>query len=176
MKLIEALQIANAPHEGPPFHVLLACGFTPLHLETAVKAHLSVGLPTRSIKIRTGLYGDLAGTLEGGRELPDVALVAIEWGDLDPRLAWRSAGRVNEEVIADARARLNRIEKAISVLAEKTPVAFEPTDAAAGARAARVGKRIESHRVSALGNAICARGLDARRSTPSPDLGPRKWP
>jgi FkbH-like protein len=122
MKLIEALQIANASHEGAPFHVLLACGFTPLHLETAVKAHLSLGLPTRSIKVRTGLYGDLAGTLEGTQERPDAALVVIEWGDLDPRLAWRSAGSVNEEVIADARARLSRIEKAIAVLAEKTPV------------------------------------------------------
>lgn len=124
MKLIEALQIANAAHKGPTFHVLLACGFTPLHLETAVKAHLRLGLPTRSITVRTGLYGDLAGTLENARERFDAVLVVLEWGDLDPRLAWRSAGKVNEEVISDARVRLNRIEKGIAALAERTPVAL----------------------------------------------------
>ena len=94
MKLIEALQIANAAQHGPAFQVLLACGFTPLHLETAVKAHLRLGLPGRSVTVQTGLYGDLAGTLESRRTRLDAALVVLEWGDLDPRLAWRSAGMV----------------------------------------------------------------------------------
>jgi FkbH-like protein len=122
MKLIEALQIANAAPQGPPFHALLACGFTPLHLETAVKAHLRLSLPARSIVVRTGLYGDLAGTLERQRERLDAALVVLEWGDLDPRLAWRSAGKVNGDVVSDARARLKRIETGIATLAEKTRV------------------------------------------------------
>src|SRR2546427_365735 len=124
MKLIEALQIANAAKEGPPFDVLLACGFTPLHLETAIRAHLRMRLPARSITVRTGLYGDLAGTLESAGAGLDAAMVALEWGDLDPRLAWRSAGEVNEGVISDARGRLARIEKGIVVLAEKTPVSL----------------------------------------------------
>jgi FkbH-like protein len=124
MKLIEALQIANAADSGPPFRVLLACGFTPLHLETAVKARLRLALPGRSIAVRTGLYGDLAGTLESPGEACDAVLVALEWGDLDPRLAWRSAGKVSEELLADARARLERIAKAIAALAARTPVAL----------------------------------------------------
>jgi FkbH-like protein len=124
MKLIEALRIANVAQEGPSFRVLLACGFTPLHLQTAVKAHLQLGLPSRSIVVRTGVYGDLGGTLENAREHLDAVLVALEWGDLDPRLSWRSPGRVSGEVISDARARLSRIEKAIAILAEKTIVAL----------------------------------------------------
>ena len=124
MKLIEALQIANARHEGRPFQVLLACGCTPLHLETFVKAHLSLALPARNVQLRTGLYGDLAGTLEGARQPCDAVLVVLEWGDLDPRLAWRSAGRVNEQVIADAQARLNRLAEGITALADTMPLAL----------------------------------------------------
>ena len=128
MKLVEALQISNATQEGPPFQVLLACGFTPLHLQTAVKAHLRLRLPGHSILVRTGLYGDLAGTIEREsvheNDRLDPVLVVLEWGDLDPRLAWRSAGKVNQDVIADARAQLHRIEKAIAGLAVKRPVAL----------------------------------------------------
>jgi len=125
MKLVEALQVANAPQEGGrPFHVLLACGFTPLHLETAVKAHLRLALPDRSIGLRTGLYGDLAGTLESAHERLDAVMLVLEWGDLDPRLAWRSAGAVTEDVIPDVRLRLHRIAKIIAALAEDVPVAL----------------------------------------------------
>src|SRR3954469_10221012 len=122
MKLIDALQIANAAQDGPPFQTLLACGFTPLHLDTALKAHLRLRLPTRRIVIRTGLYGDLAGTLANAREPLDAALVALEWSDLDPRLGWRSAGPVDADVLSDARARLARIETEIAALAEMTAV------------------------------------------------------
>jgi FkbH-like protein len=124
MKLIDALQIANAAQEGAPFQALLACGCEPLHLLTAVKAHLRLQLPNRSIAVRTGLYGDLAGTLESTRERPDAALVVLEWADLDPRLGWRSSSAVKVDVIADARAQLRRIENGIEALAEKTAVAL----------------------------------------------------
>src|SRR5439155_3857777 len=123
MKLIEALEVANGAQEGPPFRVLLACGFTPLHLATAVKARLRLNLPARSIELRTGLYGDVAGTLEAADERLDAALVVLEWVDLDPRLAWRSAGKVDEAVVSDARMRLSRIESGIGNLAGRMPVA-----------------------------------------------------
>jgi FkbH-like protein len=131
MKLVEALQIANAAQEGlqlPPFQVLLACGFTPLHLQTAVKAHLRQRLAGRSVVVRIGLYGDLARTLE--RELArkherlDAVLVALEWGDLDFRLGWRATGKMNQTVIHDVRQQLLRLEKAIAALASKTRVAL----------------------------------------------------
>jgi FkbH-like protein len=124
MKLIEALEIANAAQEGPAFRVLLACGFTPLHLATAVKAHLRLNLAARSIELRTGLYGDVAGTLEAAEQGLDAALVVLEWVDLDPRLGWRSLGKVDETVVSDARMRLSRIESAIASLAGRIPVAL----------------------------------------------------
>jgi hypothetical protein len=66
MKLSEALQVLNAARSfhGTVFRVLLACGFTPLHLETFLGAHLQELLPERPVKVTSGLYGDLAGTLE----------------------------------------------------------------------------------------------------------------
>jgi FkbH-like protein len=124
MTLLEALQIANAPQEGAQFQALLACGFEPLHLLTALKAHLRLDLPTRSIVLRTGLYGDLAGTLENARQRPDAVLVALEWADLDPRLGWRSVAAVDANVISDARAQLHRIENGIAALAAQAPVAL----------------------------------------------------
>jgi FkbH-like protein len=124
MKLIEALQIANAPQDGPTFRALLACGFTPLHLETATKAHLRLALPNRTVTVETGLYGDLAGTLEGVREPFGAIFVALEWSDLDPRLAWRSMGKVDETVLPDARLRLSRLQRAIVALGQSIPVAL----------------------------------------------------
>src|SRR5277367_2742628 len=122
MRLIEALQIANAPQTGAEFHALLGCGFTPLFLETAVKAHLRERLPERTVHVRTGLYGDLAGTLENSRRILDAAFVILEWGDVDPRLAWRTAGRVDKNLVQDARLRLERIGHGLARLAEDTRV------------------------------------------------------
>ena len=113
MKLVEALQIANTVPDGPLFQAVLACGFTPLHLETAVKAHFRQRLPARKIGLRTGLYGDLAGTLENVQGDEAAVLVVLEWGDLDTRLSWRSAGRITDDVVSESRARLRRIEKAL---------------------------------------------------------------
>jgi FkbH-like protein len=124
MKLVEALQIANTVPDGPLFQAVLACGFTPLHLETAVKAHFRQRLPARKIGLRTGLYGDLAGTLENVQGDEAAVLVVLEWGDLDTRLSWRSAGRITDDVVSESRARLRRIEKAINALAQKAPVAL----------------------------------------------------
>ncbi len=124
MKLIEALRIANHPRSGPPFRALLACGFTPLHLETAFKAHLCLALPDRKVEILTGLYGDVAGTLENASHDLNAAVVILEWADLDPRLGWRSMGPIGEDVVSNAEARLNRIAASIEALAPHVPVAL----------------------------------------------------
>src|SRR5215813_9860185 len=99
MKLVEALRIANAPapESGVRFHVLLAAGFTPLHLQTFLMAHLRMALPNRRVALETGLFGDLAGTLERlqedqGEKSLDTVVVVIEWTDLDRRLGIRSLG------------------------------------------------------------------------------------
>ena len=81
MKLIEALTLAQraAAGDAPPFRALLACGFTPLHLQTLLGGHLQLLLPARRVVIEAGLFGDLAGTVERlATTRPDAAAVVIE--------------------------------------------------------------------------------------------------
>ncbi len=104
MTLTEALTILKGKQEPhwPPFRVLLACGFTPLHLQTFLGASLRQNLPRHHVEISTGLYGDLAGTLSQW-DAPDLqaAAVIIEWPDLDPRLGYRSLGGWGLKDVAD---------------------------------------------------------------------------
>lgn len=103
MKLIEALQIAKEPRaDSRPLGVVLATGFTPLHLKAFLAAHLKQRDSDRDVEIETGLFGDLAGTLDC---LPttraDAAAMVIEWGDLDPRLGLRRLGGWQPEAFGD---------------------------------------------------------------------------
>lgn len=94
MKLTEALRIIQrAPKEASSFKVLLACGYTPLHVQTFLTAHLQTALPHRRVELIAGLYGDVPGTLARGSEegLHAIA-VPLEWADLDPRLGFRQLG------------------------------------------------------------------------------------
>jgi len=68
------------------------------------------------VEIKTGLYGDLAGTLEraaGG----DAIAIAIEWPDLDARLGYRGLGgwgpAEESDIAAQVRASLQRIRAAV---------------------------------------------------------------
>jgi FkbH-like protein len=127
VKLSEALEILqSARHHPNSFRVTLACGFTPLHLQTFLAAHLQVALPDRRVEIKTGLYGDLAGALERAAG-SDAIAIAIEWPDLDARLGYRSLGGwgpdEESDLAAQVQASLQRIRAAI----EKTdgiPVAI----------------------------------------------------
>jgi hypothetical protein len=48
MKLAEALQIIqSADARAPQLPIALVCGFTPLHLETFLRAHLRKFFPQR---------------------------------------------------------------------------------------------------------------------------------
>lgn len=130
MKLIEALEVLrSAPKEGsPPWKCFLASSFTPLHLQTFLAAELQKRLPVQPVAIETGLFGDLAATLD---QAPSSGLegmcVAIEWPDLDPRLGLRQAGgdglSAGEDVAAGARAVLQRLETRLAALATGGPVA-----------------------------------------------------
>src|SRR5258708_26300104 len=94
MKLSEALSVVQrAPADASPFPVLLACGFTPLHLANYLAAHLQTAAPRHKVQIETGLYDDLPGTLEqfDFARVHAVALV-VEMSDLDPRLGDRKLG------------------------------------------------------------------------------------
>ncbi len=120
MTITEALRITQSvPRDARPFAVTLACGFTPLHLQTFLAAHLQQALPDRRVTITPGLYGDLAGTLESISEAapPDGLVIALEWPDLDPRLDYRGAGSwgatATNDIVASARTTLNRIAAAL---------------------------------------------------------------
>ena len=90
VNLVEALEILKqgVPEDQHPLRVFLACGFTPLHLQTFLTAHLRKRLPQQRLELKTGLFGDLAGSIEGFQALEcDILAVVIEWQDLDHGLA-----------------------------------------------------------------------------------------
>ena len=66
MNLIEALEVLKQPvsPDRPAIRVGLACGFTPLHLETFLAAQLRQRMPGHGIEVVPGLFGDLAGNIE----------------------------------------------------------------------------------------------------------------
>jgi FkbH-like protein len=145
VKLIEALRIiAGVAPDLPARPLDLICGFTPLHLETFLRATLQQRLPNQQVVIRTGLFGDVAGNIERARDAgAREAAILIEWADLDPRLGWRSTGGWLPEQLPDivetTNATLHRIEAGIAALAQADasialsmptlplpPVAFTP--------------------------------------------------
>lgn len=129
MNVTEALRILHStPHAAPEFSVLLACGFTPLHLQTLLGAHLQRTLPARRVTMTTGLFGDLVGSLRpAAGESPHAVAIALEWADLDPRLDLREAHfwgpSRSDDVVATTAAALRRLESAISALPAHTRVA-----------------------------------------------------
>jgi FkbH-like protein len=119
--ITEALKVLQrAPRDAAAFEVVLACGFTPLHLKTLTAAHLQTRIPDRRIQINTGLYGDVAGTLEGLNSRVHAAALVLEWMDLDGRLGYREGGRWNPaalpDIVTTVRSNLERLEEAINAL------------------------------------------------------------
>jgi FkbH-like protein len=129
MRLLEALEIVNRPvvEVVSTRQMFLMCGFTPLHLETFLRAHLREYSPTSGIEIKTGLYGDLPGNLErlllaGTSE----ACVVVEWSDLDQRLGIRSLGTWRSaditDIVESARRQSARLAHLVERLAATVPV------------------------------------------------------
>lgn len=130
MKLSEAFKLAaqSADPGERPLSAGLGCSFTPLHLETYLKAWLRRRMPSRGASLATGQYGDLRGTLERFAQLPlDAAAVALEWNDLDPRLALRQLSgwepAALPDVLATARSSAEALAQGILKLADAMPVA-----------------------------------------------------
>jgi len=130
MKLIEALDIVKTGQGGPDerLTVLLACGFEPLHLGTFLAAHVQQRFPKRPVQLRTGLYGDLAGTLERADAGSEAAAVVLEWSDLDARLGVRGLGGWSPSALPDVIQRAGlaalRLRAALEKLAERCPIAL----------------------------------------------------
>jgi FkbH-like protein len=105
LKLIDALALVagnSSLSDRPQFDVGLVCGFTPLHLQTFFTAHLRQRMPDRRISVRTGLFGDVPGTLRTFVETPaDAVAVVLEWSDIDKRLGIRELGGWSPRCLSD---------------------------------------------------------------------------
>lgn len=111
--------------------VFLACGFQPLHLATFLQGFFAQRFPGEAADIRTGLYGDLRGTiLAAAKSGAEAAAVVIEWADLDPRLGLRSSGgwalSAQASIIESCREQFAWLLANLEELASKMPVAIVP--------------------------------------------------
>src|SRR6202790_1440055 len=130
MNLIEALEISRnaVTQDAKLLRIFLACGFTPLHLQNFLSAHLRQLFPENRVEIKTGLFGDLTGSLErlDGKSLDGLA-VALEWPDLDSRLGIRELGgwQVSDvdEIASSLDLQLSRLQRALKTAARSVPVA-----------------------------------------------------
>jgi len=129
MTLVEALELLKREQrlDLAARNILLACGFTPLHLKTFLAAELTSRIPDRRIEIATGLFGDVAGCISSARAGQyDAIAVFLEWQDLDPRLGLRTLGgwkvRDLADIVASARRRLELISSAIESAASHSVV------------------------------------------------------
>ncbi|MBV8400834.1 MAG: hypothetical protein JOZ17_19180, partial [Acetobacteraceae bacterium] len=128
MKLADALRIRQrVSPDSEPFNVVFACGFTPLHMETMLAAHVQQRLSSRKVAIRTGLYGDIVSGLQDATTNAHAIAIVIEWFDLDPRLGLRSAGSwaasAAADIVTSSRTMLARIRTAIAQVPAAIPIA-----------------------------------------------------
>src|SRR5215467_3735427 len=130
MKLAEALAVVNENRtaSGPPFEVFLTCGFTPLHLSTFLVARLIGLLPGRHVSVRSGVYGDLIGSIKqlAVEAARSATAIVIEWSDLDPRLGIRRLGGWGShqllDVVRSVEVSVERIHGAIERLPSGPPI------------------------------------------------------
>jgi len=130
MKLIDALRIVGQEgnRELPVLHIGLVCGFAPTHLQTFLAAHFRRASGGQRVEINSGLYGDLLGNLDRlDSKNADVAILVMEWSDLDARLGLRGLGSWSPaalpNILEDARARAKQFLSAIERVSREMPVA-----------------------------------------------------
>jgi FkbH-like protein len=128
MNLMEALEVLQRPvsDHDPRLSVFLACGFTPLHLQTFLTAHLRNIYRSHRIELSSGLFGDLMGNLERLRPDDfDALAVVVEWPDLDSRLGVRTLGGWQVEKLPDivdsVQQRLERLKSALRRVSSNLP-------------------------------------------------------
>ena len=131
MKLIEALRIVGEKQNSdlPALRVRLVCGFTPMHFQTFLQAKLRRSHPDQRVEITSGVYGDIWGTLgKLNAEDTEIAVVIMEWSDLDARLGLRGLGSWSPSVLPgileNVHARANEFRTSIERIAKYVPVAI----------------------------------------------------
>ena len=125
MRLLDALKILQkADATLPSLEIFLACGFTPLHVQTFLSASLQERLPEKHVEITVGVYDDLTGNIARMAEAnPSGGVVILEWQDLDARLGVRRVAGWDwqdlPEVAADVRRMVLRVERLLLAAAER---------------------------------------------------------
>jgi FkbH-like protein len=127
MKLARAISLAQEceSQQGEPFHLFLACGFTPQHIKIFLQSHLFARLKNRRVVIENGRYGDLAGSLAalGEDARFDAVIVLLEWSDLDARLGYRTTHGWRPDCVLDfpatSDARLGQLRSLIERLSDR---------------------------------------------------------
>lgn len=101
MKLSEALSIINGNRniqETKDYY--LVCGFTPLYLETFIKAFIQKNNLSIKVNIDVGVYGSVINNLCNVPPNSDI-IIFLEWSDFDKRLSARSLCEWNLETHKD---------------------------------------------------------------------------
>lgn len=121
MRFTDSLKILRAQSpEAPAFRILLACGSTPVHLQSFLGAHVQQRLPNRRVTVTPGAYGDCVGTMARA-DLGefDACAVALEWSDLDARLGFRRLGGWGPSKLADIAANVRaQVQRLVDLLAK----------------------------------------------------------
>jgi FkbH-like protein len=128
MTLSEALGLVQQQRDkARKRRLFLVCGFEPLHLRTFLAGHFALSFADEAADLRTGLYGDLEGSLTAAADSgSDAAAVITEWSDLDSRLGLRSTGgwqlSVQQDILASCSARLATLLEKLEALSSKMPL------------------------------------------------------
>jgi len=125
--LVQKQDVQQQQDKARKRQLFLVCGFEPLHLRTFLAGHFALRFADESAGIRTGLYGDLKGSLTAAASSEsDAAAVVIEWSDLDSRLGLRSTGgwqlSVQQDILASCSARLASVLEKLAALSSNMPV------------------------------------------------------
>jgi FkbH-like protein len=129
MNLADALQVIReaeaSPADEPTISFDLICGFTPLHLEQLLKAHLYSRQQNGSISLRPGTFGDVIGSLSDLDGEAELAFIVVAWEDLDPRLGLRQADwrpGLAEDILETVGWRLRQLQEVIEKQAPRLPL------------------------------------------------------
>lgn len=121
MKLTEALtEINSAAGRSAEREIYLACGFTPLHFQTFLTAHLQKRVASERIVVRTGAFDDLIGNVDRmAASGASLGVCIVEWADLDPRLGVRRLSswsfRDFDQIATSVQTALGRLASALRV-------------------------------------------------------------
>lgn len=131
MQFTEAIKIIreHSSADRPLCRVVLITGFSPLHLQTFLQAHLQQRIAASRVVVSTDVYGDVGGALA---RVPaagaDMCAIALEWPGLDPRLGFRQLGgwgyKELADIVVDVQSRLVWVRESLEKLPDHMPVAL----------------------------------------------------